>query len=96
MDWLNLISFIIAVIGIPSSIYGFKSLKEDWAGEPKQFAEVAAEIRAALAQSDEERVLLKFDEENIAVPGSFENAVQAFVNVYPFKEDARDLIWNPL
>lgn len=96
MDLLGLINLFIAVIGIPGSLYAFKLLKDEWTGEHKQSATVTAEIRAALAQSDEERVLLKFDEANIAVPGTFENAVQEFVNACPFKEDVRDLIYNPI
>jgi hypothetical protein len=96
MDWLGIISVACAILGIPGSLLAFKLLKNEWDGGPQQSAALAAEIRAALARSDEDRVLLKFDQANFAVPNTFENAVQKFVDACPIEEDARRLVYNPI
>jgi len=99
MGLLDIIYTVCAIIGVPGSIYAIKLIRDDLAGESKrsaaQSAAMAAEIMRAIGQTDEDRVLLQYDPDNVVMSGTFENAVEEFVKAYPFKTDTEVMIYRP-
>jgi hypothetical protein len=96
-DWLAVCGFLLAVAGIPSSYFAFRTLLTELVILPDEVERLAAEIRHSLtAARAKGRVLLEFDMERAAVEGTLENIASRFSQLCPLEEDRRLLPHNPL
>ena len=79
---MELPDYVLAVLGMPSSIYGAVQFWE-WIAKPRDKPETSELQVAAPTVASASRVLLEFDKNNMSKPGTWEYGIASFYRRLP-------------
>jgi hypothetical protein len=97
LDWLNVLAFVLALLGIPSSYHALRTMWSELHVLPEAAEKLARDIRnSSRSARSTSRVLLDFNEDRATIEGTLENVTYRFARLCPIEEDRKLLPLNPV